>query len=281
MSERLPVGSLYGHPLRSRKVGSFGLSERVYEPHYRTPPHSHHRALLCFVLQGAYTETYGKRTRECRASSMLFHPAEESHVEHFHEAGGHSFVIEIEPQWMDRLREQVALIDAPAEFHGGVLELLARRLYHEFVRTDGPLDGASGLVIEGLILEMIGEISRRRSPRTAGSLPNWLQRARELIHQRFAEPLTLAEIAGAVEVHPVHLAQMFHKSYRCTVGDYVRQRRIDYACHALAATETPIVEIALAAGFCDQSHFTRTFKRSLGVVPSQYRHALRGTDTEG
>jgi AraC family transcriptional regulator len=83
-------------------------------------------------------------------------------------------------------------------------------------------------------------------------------------------------LAHDVGVHPVHLAQAFHKSYRRTVGDYVRQLRIEYACHELAASETPIVQIALSAGFCDQSHFTRTFKRLIGVTPSQYRESLRG-----
>jgi AraC family transcriptional regulator len=43
----------------------------------------------------------------------------------------------------------------------------------------------------------------------------------------------------------------------------------------LASSESPIVDIALSAGFCDQSHFTRTFKRLTGLVPSQYRNALR------
>jgi len=52
--------------------------------------------------------------------------------------------------------------------------------------------------------------------------------------------------------------------------------RIEYACHELAASETPIVQIALSAGFCDQSHFTRTFKRHIGVTPTQYRESLRG-----
>jgi AraC family transcriptional regulator len=87
--------------------------------------------------------------------------------------------------------------------------------------------------------------------------------------------LKLADIAEAVGVHPVHLAQTFHKSYRCTVGDYVRRLRIESTCRELATSEAPIVEIALAAGFCDQSHFTRTFKRLTGIAPSQYREALR------
>jgi AraC family transcriptional regulator len=275
MPLQLPPGSLYGETLRSRKVSSFDLSERVYPARFRTPRHSHKQALFCYVVQGDYTETYGRKTRECSQSALLFHPANETHAEHFHDSGGRSFIIEIAPEWLERTRECAAVVDDPAEFHGGTHELLARRLYKEFAL----LDGVSPLVIEGLMLEMIGETARRKdynSRISANLAPRWLQQARDLLHARFAERLTLAELAHDVGVHPVHLAQAFHKSYRRTVGDYVRQLRIEYACHELAASETPIVQIALAAGFCDQSHFTRTFKRLIGVAPSQYRESLRG-----
>jgi AraC family transcriptional regulator len=271
MSVQLPAGQLYGQTLRNHKVSSFELSERVYPPQFKTPTHSHNRSLFCFVIQGNYTETYGVRTRECGASTLLFHPAGERHAEYFHETGGRSFIIEIDPGWMERVREHLVLVDISGDFHGGVLELLARRLYKEFVQ----MDEVSGLVIEGIIMEMVGEASRRCPTASSNQPPHWLRQARELLRTRFAERLTLADVATTVEVHPVHLAQMFHKSYRCTVGDYVRQLRIDYACHKLATSEMSIVEIALAAGFCDQSHFTRTFKRCTGVPPSQYRESIR------
>jgi AraC family transcriptional regulator len=275
MPLQLPPGSLYGETLRSHKVSSFDLSERVYPARFRTPRHSHKQALFCYVVQGNYTETYGKKTRECSTSALLFHPANETHAEHFHDSGGRSFIIEIAPEWLERARECAAGVDDPAEFHGGTHELLARRLYKEF----NLLDGVSPLVIEGLMLEMIGETARcnaYNSQTSANVAPRWLQQARDLLHARFTERLTLAELARDVGVHPVHLAQAFHKSYRRTVGDYVRQLRIEYACHTLAASETPIVQIALAAGFCDQSHFTRTFKRLIGITPTQYRESLRG-----
>jgi AraC family transcriptional regulator len=275
MPLQLPPGSLYGETLRSHKVSSFDLSERVYPARFRTPRHSHKQALFCYVVQGNYTEIYGGKTRECSTSALLFHPANETHSEHFHNSGGRSFIIEIAPEWMARARECAVVVDAPAKFHGGTHELLARRLYKEFML----LDGISPLVIEGLMLEMIGETARRNdynSRVSANLAPRWLQQARDLLHARFAERLTLAELAQDVGVHPVHLAQAFHKSYQSTIGDYVRQLRIDYACHQLAASETPIVQIALAAGFCDQSHFTRTFKRLIGVAPSQYRESMRG-----
>jgi AraC family transcriptional regulator len=275
MPLQLPPGSLYGETLRSRKVSGFELSERVYPARFRTPRHSHKQALFCYVVQGNYTETYGRKTRECSSSALLFHPANETHAEHFHDSGGRSFIIEIAPEWLERVREYVSVADDPAEFHGGTHELLARRLYKEFTL----MDGVSPLVIEGLMLEMIGETARHNaygSRISATPAPLWLQQARDLLHARFTERLTLAELASDVGVHPVHLAQAFHKSYQRTVGDYVRQLRIEYACHELGASETPIVQIALAAGFCDQSHFTRTFKRLVGVAPSQYRESLRG-----
>ena len=272
MPLQLPPGRLYGETLKSRKVASFELSERSYPPRFKTPTHSHKRALFCFVMQGDYTETYGKKTRECKSSTLLFHPPDELHAEHFHDAGGRSFIIEIEPTWLKCVGEHFAPADNLTDGSGGAVELVARKLYKEFAQ----MDAASTLIIEGLMFELVGETLRSGAEKTHASPPRWLQQAKELLRARFAEHLTLADIAHTVGVHPVHLAQMFHKAYCCTVGDYVRQLRIEYACHELTTTETPIVEIALAAGFCDQSHFTRIFKRSTGIAPSQFRESFRG-----
>ena len=271
MSMQLPPGSYYGETLRSRKVASFELSERVYSPGYQTPKHTHKQALFCFVMQGAYTETYGSKTRECKASTLLFHPPEELHAERFHEAGGRSFIIEIAPNWLTQVREHLTIAESSSDFHGGAFELLGQKLYREFAHTDG----ASPLIIEGLMMEMLGETMRHSAVKQCHHSPRWLEQAKELLHARFTENLTLADVAQNVSIHPVHLAQTFHKTYQCTVGDYVRQLRIEYACHELATSAKPIVEIALAAGFCDQSHFTRTFKRIIGAPPSQYRESLR------
>ena len=273
MSMQLPPGKLYGENVRSHKVASFALSERFYPPRFETPRHSHKHALFCFVIQGNYTEIYGGRTRECKTSTLLFHPPEETHAEHFHDAGGHSFIIEIEPLWLEHLREHRALPEPTAGIKWGITELLARRLYKEIVQHDE----VSDLIIEGLMFELVGEAVRARPNVEANHPPRWLVQARELLHEHFAESLKLDDMAQLVGVHPVHLAQAFHKSYACTIGDYVRRLRIERACHELATSESPIVDIALATGFCDQSHFTRTFKKVVGIAPSQYRYAVRGT----
>ena len=273
MSVQLPPGRYYGETLRSRKIDSFELSERVYSPGYQTPKHTHKQALFCFVMQGNYTEYYGGQTRECTSSTLLFHPPGESHAEHFHEAGGRSFIVEIALDWLAQVREHLPIAEGSADFHGGVFELLAHKLYREFLHDDC----ASPLIVEGIMMELLGETMRSSGEQNSKSAPRWLQQAKDLLQASFAENLTLTDLAQNVGVHPVHLAQTFRKNYQCTVGEYVRKLRIEYACHELTVSARPIVDIALAAGFCDQSHFTRTFKRAIGTAPSQYRDSICGT----
>lgn len=271
MSVQLPPGSYYGVTLRSRRIAGFELSERVYSPGYQTPKHTHKQALFCFVMAGRYTESYGGRTRECASSTLLFHPPGELHAEYFHETGGRSFIVELAPDWLAKVRESLPVAENSADFRGSVFELLAHKLYREFSHEDG----ASALIVEGLMMEMLGETMRSGGAPEPHVSPRWLRQAKELLQARFTENLTLADVARTVGVHPVHLAQTFRKSCQCTIGEYVRKLRIEYACRELATTARPIVDIALAAGFCDQSHFTRTFRRVTGSAPSQYREALR------
>ena len=103
-----------------------------------------------------------------------------------------------------------------------------------------------------------------------------MQKARDFVHDRFQESISLADVADFAEVHPVSLARAFRRTYHCTVGDYVRKLRIEFACQKLTGSDASLVEIALSAGFSEQSHFSRTFKRLIGLTPSEYRSSRQG-----
>ena len=124
-------------------------------------------------------------------------------------------------------------------------------------------------MIEGLALELLGSAFRIRERRSAP--PRRLQQARQLVHDRFHEPLTVASIAREIGAHPVYVARAFRKHYRLTIGDYLRQLRVDFARREMARTDAPLSQIAADAGFCDQSHLARTFKRLTGMSPTEYR----------
>src|SRR5262249_59202959 len=91
--------------------------------------------------------------------------------------------------------------------------------------------------------------------------PRWLARVRDILHEGFARSPTLGELAERAGMHPVHVATAFRQHYGCTVGAYLRRRRVECACRQLTTSAAPLAEIALTAGFADQSHFSRVFKR--------------------
>ncbi len=206
----------------------------------------------------------------CRAGTLLFHAAQEEHLERFGDFGGRSLIVEIDPSWLEQVFErpatglqQTTVIDAEILRGGGA------RLYREFLSKDQ----TSTLILEGLLLEMTGEFLRVMETE-AHREPFWLNKARDLIRSNFRSTITVSFIASAVGVHPVHLAQTFRKYFSSTIGDYVRSLRVEFACDQLSSTDFSLSEIASAAGFADQSHFTRTFKRITGVSPSHYRAGI-------
>jgi len=263
---RLSQGHFFGHVLSSRKVGDFLLNETGYFPGARIPPHSHEEGYFCLVRRGTYTEAYGKRRRTCGPFTLAFHPPGELHSETFDNQEVRSFNIEITRAWLARMSEYSITLDGSAEFHGGPSAALALKLYHEFRSTDS----ASRLAIEGLILEIVAEACRLENSGTAGP-PAWLRQVREILHEHFADALSLRDIAKLVDIHPVHMATAFKAHLHCTIGEYLRRLRVDYACRELAQSSKSLAEIASAAGFSDQSHLSRVLRQRLGMTPTEYR----------
>lgn len=267
MKINLDRGRFHGELLHRCEAAGFVLSESTYVPDTRIPWHEHAHAYFSILFQGDYVETYGNRSRTCRPSTVVFHPASETHTDHFLERGGRLFRCEIGHQWLERVRDHSPILDAPAHFHGGSLAWLLIRLYREFRQ----MDHLSALMVEGLALEIMVEASRRFPRLEERQRPHWLEQVKEIIRTQLSERLTLHDLAEAVGVHPFHLARVFRKHEKCTVGEYVRQLRVEFASHKLSSSELPIAAIALDSGFADQSHFTKTFKRHTGSTPAEYR----------
>lgn len=266
----MPSGQFCGINLRSDLVSEFTFIESMYLPNQKHLKHSHECATFCLVLEGGFTETCGRTSLACSPSTLLFYPAGEVHTECFHDLTTRCFVIEIKRSWLENIQQFPVVAGQPASFQGGKVSGLALRAYKEFCA----MDEFSYLSAEGLLLEMMAELSRSSRQCRDGRPIKRLELVKELLHQRFRESLTLATIAEQVGMHPVSLAQAFRKTCGTTVGEYVRSLRIEFACRELSNPDNPISEIAVAAGFFDQSHFTRTFKQSVGVTPAEFRKNL-------
>jgi AraC family transcriptional regulator len=264
---KIPTCRFYGKALAQKRIAGFTLSESVYSAGQTLPKHSHAHNTFCLVLHGGFVQSYGNTTLECGPSTFLVCPPGEIHSDNFNDAIARCFIIEATPQWVDRIREHSLILDSSASFNKGPITWLAARLYGEFRLTDE----LSPLAIEGLALEIVAEASRCSGEQGSLKAPRWLSHAKELLHERYSEGLTLSEIAESVGVHQVHLARVFRRYFHCSIGEYVRRLRIEYACRRLSASRDPIVDVALEAGFSHQSHFTTTFKQVVGMSPARYR----------
>jgi AraC family transcriptional regulator len=256
--------------LRQRNIGLFCLKENLYASGTVLPWHSHPQAYVTFVIEGAFRERYSTGSILCRTGMLRYLPAGEVHENEIPKRA-RCLHISGDPSSFAQPRQNPDIPKRRAELTGLTATWLANRLYAEFSRQDT----ASAMAIEGLVLEILAEISRSETVPPL-SPPHWMKQATEIVEARFLERLSLAEIASEVGVHYVHLSREFHKYNRCTVGELIRKRRVQYASHLLAHSSTPLAEIALVCGFSDQSHLSFLFKRYMGLSPSKFR-ALAGS----
>jgi AraC family transcriptional regulator len=257
----------YGRLLSRLELGCFKFTETEYAAGESLPKHSHGQDFFTLTLKGRYQENSRHAAHVCSPLTLAFNPAG---VEHSVDIGGapvRVFNVEMNREWISRICEWQRLFQRPAYCAGGMSSPLALRLFKEYKA----MDSFAELIMEGLLLEIIVHTLRSSKVSNNRKAPTWLAKARDLLHDGFSQNLTLKQIAETVGIHPVHLATCFRQHYGCTIGEYVRKLRIDFACAQIRESNQPLTAIAMNAGFCDQSHFSRSFKGHVGMSPSEYR----------
>lgn len=254
------------HAVSESQIDGFYMKEIDYPPGFIVPRHWHTSASLFLILRGGSTEVHGSSRWECEPLDVVLMPRGETHAEHMAKGAVRSFVFEIQPKWLTKLSEHSVALDSPKIFHGGPVSWIFMSLYQEYRR----MDSVSVLAIENLALEMAATIgSQEVKPQS--QLPRWLSQTRDLLNDCFSSQLSLEAIAKSAGVHPVYLATIFRRHYGCTMGQYIRRLRVEFACRELIKSRTSLVDIALAAGFSDQSHLSKIFKQFTGMSPSKFR----------
>jgi AraC family transcriptional regulator len=253
--------------IREYEFAGLRLVDGFYPARARVPEHSHADAVFCVGLTGLCRELFAGKVREYEPSTVQFLPAGQCHSLEFPAMDTRAFSIDIGTGWIDRAREFSLRLDESVYAPGGVLSGLMMRIYDEFRHRDT----ASPVAIQGLAMEMLAAVSRQYPHASRRRPHRWLMRAEELLREHFSDPLSLTQIAAGVGVHPVYLAREFRRFHGCTIGEYVRRLRVEHACRRLNSSDESLAAIAAGAGFSDQSHFSRTFKRMMGMTPSGYR----------
>jgi AraC family transcriptional regulator len=232
-------------------AGGFRVSDVTFQPQRRLPRHRHPNGCIAVVVEGSVDKAFTHLSGTAAQGAVITMPPEEPHVDTFGRTGARLVVVESQAD------DDVALE------RDWTCLLIATKIARELQAPDS----FTPLAVEGLALELAAAARRLR----CAPAERWLESARELA----LELVPVAEIAAELDVDPHLLARSFHERYGTSIGQYVRNARLDWAAGRLVHGDEPLASLALEAGFADQSHFTRSFKRRTGLPPGKYRRAHR------
>ena len=108
---------------------------------------------------------------------------------------------------------------------------------------------------------------------TSQPIARHLLRAKDLADARFAEPLTVADLAEAARLSPAHFSREFRSAFGETPHAYLLTRRLERAASMLRMTDRSVADICVAVGLSSVGSFTTTFTRVYGMSPASYRAA--------
>lgn len=195
---------------------------------------------------------------------------------------GVASILEIKPSFFARSIEQIA--------KGGRVELIRQpnlndaqvcRLM-ETLRTDvssgspggGPLFGeAIAIALSAHIAQRYSTLETKLEPYRGGLSRLRLNRVLEHINANLSENLQLNSLAEVAGVNLYHFAKAFKQSTGESPHQYVLRRRVERAKEFLRSSKGSVIEASARTGFVDQSHFSKVFRRIVGVAPSEYRNS--------
>jgi AraC-like DNA-binding protein/mannose-6-phosphate isomerase-like protein (cupin superfamily) len=268
--DRCPVEVIRGEGLPEVEVHR-GIHVRdAFEPHFHSFAH------ITYVLAGARRQSVGRRRFTLKAGDLLVIPPHEVHNGASAGREGWTFAaIYCSPAAVDQAREGLTAPVPPRQPRALGFHLASDphcgRLVGALIEAmrESPLAAqTTWLELVACLLREGGRASPHRRERAM------VKTVREFLDAHLAEPVTLDRLVDVTGVTKEHLVRSFTADFGLPPHAYHINARIEHA-KRLLLVGTPISEVALALGFHDQSHFTRHFRRIVGVPPRRFA-GLRG-----
>ncbi len=227
--------------------------------------HSHDAPSLTLVLSGRYQEMIRGKANWHGPGALLFCPSGEPHAQLFPPTGAVKLSLSPTSAMLDYLADRLPLAEAPSAAATALVGL-GWRMAEELRLADEH----SGAALEGLSWELVA-LFGRHGGRTEADVSAKATEARDHIAAHLDRPLSIARLAALCDVHPARLTRTFRRAFGVGPGEYQRALRLKQALALVGETDAPFSQVALACGFCDQSHFSRAFKAAYGCTPAIFR----------
>ncbi|HYE41800.1 MAG TPA: helix-turn-helix transcriptional regulator [Caulobacteraceae bacterium] len=244
-----------------RRLEGATVSRVAHPGAQRIGEHRHDWPVLSFYRMGAYRERGDAGEVWLSGPSVILHPAGSPHADEIGDRGLETVVVGFDPAW---------LVD--------VVSIDRRRSY--YWRGGDPALAAGGLVRRWLdpgssaaaVRAATGEFLARAVAAEPPPEPSWLERVDAAMEGGEHETRRLA---AALDLHPAWLARVYRAARGEGLQQTARRLRVERAAALLRPAGVSLAEVAIEAGFCDQSHMNRAFRAVLDRTPLEFAQEAR------
>jgi AraC family transcriptional regulator len=239
-----------------RKLSGASVRRVIDRSHARIPEHAHDWPVLSIFVLGRYSNQTELGEIVIAGPSAVLYRAGAAHRNIVGSVGFEQIEIEFDPAWIG-----FSLIpDAPvSRWLGGLTGAEARTL----ARLCGQKAEEEDL------RAALQRFLQRASSQTAHDSPGWVDKATQRLSEDTA--LRIGDLADELRRHPSWLGTAYRRATGEGLMETAARFRLERAALLLRETDQSGACIAIEAGFCDQSHMNRTFRRLLGRLPSEVR----------
>jgi len=136
----------------------------------------------------------------------------------------------------------------------------------------------NGIKARGILLQLIAhylEESHAEHVLKGNKMEKSMRKVVQFINSNLNRQITVSELSSITGYSKDYFTRIFKQSFDCLPLEYVASAKMNYAKKRLRDTNAPITEIAEELGFCDSSHFSKFFRRHIGIPPNEYRKNVR------
>lgn len=247
------------------EVGGMTVVRSTYRSVSRVARHTHDGGpTLAMSLRGSYREEVEGRVFEVAGGAVLIKPPGAWHANTYPAPGAACVVISLPLATADDVFERPELLHMPA----------SAPLHLQLSRELDLSDDLSDEAIEAIVSQILVGV-RRAERRSAGGEPPWLVAAERLLAEGARHGVRVRDVAKSLGITPARLGTVFRTHRETTPTQVIRAERVRWARGELVHSDRPIAQVAIEAGFSDQAHLTRVFRRTLGTTPGRIRREGR------
>ncbi|WP_299229042.1 AraC family transcriptional regulator [uncultured Psychroserpens sp.] len=239
------------------------ITRTLYKEGVIMQPHHHNETAISMILSGSIHETVDSKTAIGGIANMVIKPRKTIHNNLFSNDCA-IISIYLKEENHNKIHHPDMLTEWNWINSGNcnhfLQSLILNKTEKEYYET---LNG------------FLGHFKHQKAHTKQNKPPQWIREVKTILDTSYNEVIKSKDLAKAFNVHPVYLTKIFKKHFGQSIKSYLKTLRVNGSMATMFQNETPLAQVALENGYCDQSHLNRNFKSETNLTPRHFKKLIQ------